>query len=432
MFQLNGKKIAILGFGKEGQATFDYFMKAGIPIAAVLDNNAQLDPVSQSKISQAGIKFVGGSAYLDNLNDYEVIFRSPGVPRMHPKLVEFKDQNAIFSQTKLFFELCPCNIVAITGTKGKTTTTSLIYEILKASGKNVFLGGNIGEPPLNFLSQLTPDSIVVLEVSSFQSQDLHKSPHVGVILNVTQDHLDDGTFRAASHVTHTEYLQAKAQMIANQTENDVAILHPELGEVFRQSGRGKKVTVEPRQFAGWDRKLIGDHNLENIGAAALTCAEFGIAQEIIKKVVAEFSGVPMRLQLVAEQNGVKYVNDSAGSNPDSTIAAIKSFSSNIILIVGGSEKGFDYSELGQVIIDSAHVKALVVIGQVAPKILEAVVGFKGKILTGAQSMKEVIAQANSAAALGDTVVLSPGAASFDMFKNYKDRGDQFDQAVKSS
>jgi UDP-N-acetylmuramoylalanine--D-glutamate ligase len=431
MLKLSGKKIAILGFGKEGQATFDYLTKNGIPIAAVLDNNPQLKPDTESKISHAGVKFIGGNTYLDGLNEYDLLFRSPGIPRMHPKLTEFKNPEAIFSHSKLFFELCPCPIVAVTGTKGKTTTTSLVYEILKASGKNVFLGGNIGEPPLNFLDQLTLKSVVALEVSSFQAQDLHKSPHVGVILNVTHDHLDDGTFRAASHINNEEYLQAKAQLIANQSENDIAILHPGLGGIFLKSGQGRKITIQPDQYKNWDRKLVGEHNLENIGAAALACTELGIPEDVIKKTVANFSGVPMRLQPVGERNGIKYVNDSAGSNPESTIAAIKSFNSNIILIVGGSEKGFDYGELGQIIVRTPYIKALIVIGQVATQILAAVTGFKGSILTAATTMDEIITQANSVATTGDTIVLSPGAASFDMFENYKDRGEQFDRAVNA-
>lgn len=423
MIELNDKKIAILGFGKEGQATFEYLTKKGVPVAAILDSK-EIKDVS-------GVKVISGDSYLDNLDEYDLVFRSPGVPRMHPKLVAYKNQDAIFSHTKLFFELCPCPIIAVTGTKGKTTTTSLIHEIVKSSGKKVFLGGNIGEPPLNFIDQLTPDSIVALEVSSFQAQDLHKSPHVGVILNVTHDHLDDGTFRAASHVTNDEYLRAKAQLIANQTENDAAVLHPDLGDIFQKSGRGRKVIIQPDQFSDWERKIIGEHNLENIGAAVLACRELGVSNELIRQVVANFTGVPMRLQMVAQKNGISYINDSASTNPDSTIAAMGSFKENIILIVGGSDKALDYSEFGQAILNARNVKALVVIGDIAPKILEKVKGFQGQVLTGARNMQEIVGQANSIAQAGDVVLLSPAAASFGMFKNSTDRGQQFDEAVKS-
>jgi UDP-N-acetylmuramoylalanine--D-glutamate ligase len=431
MIELQGKKIAILGFGKEGQATFAYLKKIGIIATAILDAAPELKPEQVAATGGDAVRFVGGSGYMDGLDEYDLIFRSPGVPRSHPKLLAYANQDAIFSHIKLFFDRCPGSIIAVTGTKGKTTTTSLIYEILKRSGKKAFLGGNIGETPLDFMDQVTRDSLVVLEVSSFQAQDLHKSPRVGVILNVTHDHLDDGTFRAASHATNDEYLRAKAQLIANQTEDDAAILHPGLPELFRNSGRGRKVMIRPDDFRDWERKLLGDHSLENIGAAVLACREVGVADDNMRKTVAEFSGVPMRLQLVAEKKGVKYVNDSASTNPDSTIAAIRSFKGNVVLILGGSEKGLDYGELGRVILGSSHVKAIVAIGQVAPKIIAAVEGFQGRILTGAGDMAQIISQANSAAQTGDTVLLSPASASFGMFENSKDRGSQFDLAVEA-
>lgn len=427
--QLTGQKIAILGFGKEGQATFDFLMKKGVKVAAVLDLSKELKPDQMAKLQKADVALIGGENYLDSLGDFDMIFRSPGVPRLHPKLVAYPDQDRIYSNIKLFFDLCPCPVVAVTGTKGKTTTTSLIHEIISAAGKKVFLGGNIGEPPLNFIDETSPDSIVVLEVSSFQSQDLHMSPHVGVILNVTHDHLDDGTFRAASHVTNDEYLLAKAQLIANQTSEDVAILHPALDQGFTKSGQGKKVIYNPQDFVGWERKLLGDHNLENIAAAVLACRELGIEESIITAAVAKFSGVPQRLQLVAEKNGIKYLNDSASTNPDATIAAVKSFVSGIVLIVGGSDKGLDYTEFGQAILSSPQVKGLIIIGQITNQIEASVKGFDGQILTGAKNMTEIIAQANSIAKPGDVVLLSPAAASFGMFENSKDRGNQFDACV---
>ncbi len=427
--ELKNLKVAILGFGKEGQATFNYLKKHDVNIAAVLDAN-EIKEDDTAKLE--GVPKIIGANYLDNLNEFDIIFRSPGVPRLHPKLLAFKDQTMVYSQTKLFFDLCSAPIVAVTGTKGKTTTSSLIYEIISASGKKTFLGGNIGEPMLNFVDEANPDSIVVLEVSSFQAQDLHESPHVGVILNVTHDHLDDGTFRAASHQSDEEYLKAKAQLIANQTEDDFAILHPDLGEIFTKSGKGKKLILNPADAAAYKSKLLGNHNRENIGAAILACRSLGIDEESIQKGITNFSGVPQRLQVVTEIGGVTYVNDSASTNPDSTIAAIHSFEKGVILIVGGSEKGLDYSELGHQIASCSQVKAMVAIGQVAQKIISAAAGFQGQILTGAKDMSEIVAQARSLAELGDVVLLSPAAASFDMFLNSKDRGQQFDAEVEKS
>lgn len=409
---LNNKKIAILGFGVEGQAVAEYLKKKNIPLAAILDQKENPN-------------------YLDNLSDYDVIFRSPGVPRNHPKLLAYPNQENIYSMTKLFFDLCPCPIISVTGTKGKTTTTSLIYEIIKASGKKTFLGGNIGKPLLEFVDDLDAESVAVVEMSSFQAQDLQKSPHVGVILNVTHDHLDDGTFRPASHTTQDEYLRAKAQMIANQGPEDFAVLHYELGEIFTKSGQGKKIIFKPEDAAGYETKLLGQHNLENISAAVHAAQAFGIPEGVIKQAVAEFKGVPQRLEVVAEKNGIKFVNDSASTNPDSTIAAIKAFDSNLVLIIGGSDKQLDYTDLCKLIIKSPHIKALVVIGQIQGLILSAVQGYKGQVLTGATNMQEIITQALSVTKPGDTILLSPAAASFGMFKHSKDRGQQFNDIVQS-
>jgi UDP-N-acetylmuramoylalanine--D-glutamate ligase len=422
-----GSKIAILGFGREGQATFEFFRRNGVPVTAVLDRAESLNSEARSILDD--VPYVGGEGYMDNLTEYDFIFRSPGVPRMHPKLMALPDQGAIYSHVKLFFDLCPCPIIAVTGTKGKTTTTSLIYEIIKSAGKIACLGGNIGLPPLEFLDKLTPESVAVLELSSFQTMDLHKSPHIGVILTVTSDHLDDGSFRPSSHSTQEEYMQAKAQLIANQGPGDFAVLHPGLGDVFTGAGQGKKVFYDAAAAEAFETKLLGRHNLENIAAAASACSLFGVGDEVIRTAVANFSGVPQRLQVVAEKNGIKYVNDSASTNPDSTSAAIDAFDSGVILILGGSDKGLDYSDFGRKVIASPQIKALVVIGQVSPKILAAVNGFKGKVLTGAKDMGEIMEQANSLTSPGDTVLLSPAAASFDMFQNSKDRGYKFDEAV---
>jgi UDP-N-acetylmuramoylalanine--D-glutamate ligase len=419
-----GKRIAILGFGKEGQATFDYLSRHGVQISAILDQAA----APKFHVPE-GARYVGGESYLDGLDEFDFIFRSPGFPRTHPRLSSFPNQENIYSHMKLFLDLCPCIVVAVTGTKGKTTTAALIDHIMKCAGKRTFLGGNIGQPPLNFVDAVSADDVVVLEISSFQSQDLHRSPHIGVILNVTQDHLDDGTFRPASHASLQEYLEAKANLIKHQSPKDFAILHPALGGLFTGSGQGKKVVFDPASAASYQTRLLGSHNLENISAAVAAMQVLGQTEDVIRKGVAGFPGVAQRLQLVAEKRGVKYYNDSASTNPDSTIAAISSFSQPVILIVGGSEKGLDYTELGQKIVNSPHVRGLVLVGQVAPKILSAISGFKGEIRDGAHNMEEIVRQADSIAASGDVVLLSPAAASFDMFENSKDRGVQFDREV---
>jgi UDP-N-acetylmuramoylalanine--D-glutamate ligase len=413
--QLTGKKIAILGFGQEGQACLSYLTRHGIKPTAILD----LAPEPGAAIP-AGVNYVGGESYLDALKDYDFIFRSPGMPRMHPKLLAYPNQAAIYSQTKLFFDLCPSMIVAVTGTKGKTTTANLMAQIFTAAGKKVWMGGNMGTPLLEFVDDIKPEDVTVLELSSFQTHDLHKSPHVGVILNVTQDHLDDGT----------EYVRAKANLIAHQGSDDVAVLHPALGAEFIGSGQGRKVILDPKSAAKYKRTILGEHNLENIAAASQAALAAGVTEDVIAQAVGSFAGVPQRLQKVAETGGISYYNDSASTNPDSTIAAIASFTQPIILILGGSEKNLDFAELGRKIVSAPNVKGLVVIGQVAKKILASAKGYSGQTAAGAKNMAEIVAQARAMAEPGDVILLSPGAASFGMFKNSKDRGNQFDAEVK--
>lgn len=429
---LKNKKIALLGAGVEGISTLNFLLSEKITVSAILDQRQDSVSEIRSVLEENNIELRTGDEYLDGLDDFDILFKTPGIPRLHPQLVKFKNQENIYNHTRLFFDLCPCSIIAVTGTKGKTTTTTLIYEIIKKSGKDVHLGGNIGQPPLDFYQKLSEDSIVVLELSSFQTQDLHKSPHIGVILNVTQDHLDvKQTFKAASHATLDEYIMAKTNLIVNQTENDFAVLHPQLPKIFSESGKGEKVIVNFSEAQNYPSKLLGSHNLENVATAVTVAKLLDIPDEIIKLACAEFKSVMQRLELVREFNGIKYVNDSASTNPDSTIAAIKSFIEPIILIVGGSDKGLDYAELGGVIKNTSNIKKLVIIGETTGKIQNAITGFSRIVSLGARNMSEILEQAKQSAQPGDVILLSPAAASFDMFKNSKDRGQLFTQLVMS-
>ena len=364
---------------------------------------------------------------IGKLDNYDVIFRTPGLPYLSRAVQQAKEKGVeIYSQTKLFFDLCPAKIIGVTGTKGKGTTATLIYEILKtnalrpslapvrrsgqAQGQKVFLAGNIGEDPFQFLDKLGKDDWVILELSSFQLQDLRKSPHIAVVLKITPDHLDH-------HKTFEEYRKAKDNIVKYQKEGDIKIQNSKLDPRIREDEVG----------------LLGKFNLQNVAAAVAAVKAAGVKDmEVVRKVVRDFKGLPHRLEFVAEKGGVKYYDDSFSTTPETAMAALTAFDTPIILIAGGSEKNSDYTELGKTIADS-KVKALLAVGTTGPKIANAAVaaGFKGRIVKGGlNSMEKIVAEAKKLARPGDVVLLSPASASFDMFHDYKDRGELFQKFVK--
>lgn len=356
-----------------------------------------------------------------DLNGYDMLVRSPGVYRYRP---EFKGLNTT-SKTKLFFDTCPAKIIGVTGTKGKGTTSTLIYEILKKAGKDVYLGGNIGKGIFDNLGLMTSESLVVLELSSFQLIDLHKSPHIAVVLMTTLDHQD-------WHKDDAEYINAKCQITKFQMANDFAIYNKDYPNSVKigMQGQGKKIAVNRDD---WTKplRLRGNHNRENMAAAAAVAAIINVQYSIINEIAKEFKGLEHRLEEVATVNGVTYFDDSFSTVPETTIAAIKAFSEPMILIAGGSEKGSDFGELGKVISASGNLKAIILIGQMAERIEKAIINNQVSIIKGLTNMPEIVKKASELAQGGDVVVMSPGAASFDMFKSYKDRGDQFKACVKS-
>jgi UDP-N-acetylmuramoylalanine--D-glutamate ligase len=426
----NGKKIAVLGYGLEGQATLDYLNKHGLKADILDKKNSQV--------------------YLEKVKDYDIVFRTPGISPLTPELIAAEKGGTIFtSQIEEFFDFCPGMIIGVTGTKGKGTTSTLIYEILKASDPNVYLGGNIGLPAISFLDKMTVNSWVILELSSFQLQTLKKSPHIAVVLNITSEHLD-------YHRDTTEYRLAKSNIVNHQKEDDFAVINGDY-EVPIQFG---KKTLATKYFFSKEHKvdgcyvdkndnivlnvegevsvvvraseieLRGRHNLENVTAAILAAYLAGVDQHKIKNVVRNFRGLEHRLKLVREVGGVKYYNDSFSTVPETALAALDSFSEPIILIAGGSDKKSDYSELGKKIA-SSNVKAIILIGEMADNIRNAIPKtYKGKIVLGLSKMSDFILKAADIAVSGDVVLLSPACASFGMFENYKDRGNQFKDEVK--
>lgn len=439
---LKSKKVAILGFGLEGQSLANYFEKKGIKFD-VLDQNKEV----KSELAQNTIT---GGEYFDNLTKYQYIFRSPGIRNYLPEIVEAKKAGVeISSLTKLFFDLSPAKIIGVTGTKGKGTTSTLVYKILKSEIESVYLGGNIGESPLDFLDKLTSKSLVVLELSSFQLVDLERSPQVAVVLMVTSEHLD-------WHKSTDEYLEAKANIVSHQQKDDISVINADYpnsllvggksgGQKYlfsRKTSVSKGTYVMGKEFLfkvgetaevvakTYEIGLIGKHNFENILASILVGKVFNISNQNIAGTLKEFTGLPHRLEHIANIKGIDFYNDSFSTTPETSIAAIGSFERGEILILGGSSKNSDFSKLGEVIGQSPNVRIVILIGQEALRIKAVLANYKGKIVEGLKSMQEIVQTASKMAKEGEVVILSPACASFDMFNNYKQRGDKFREEVE--
>lgn len=441
MQKFKDKNIAVLGMGIEGESSAEFLRNHGANVTE-LDYKTDKD-------------------YLENLEKFDMIVRSPGIKRNLSQLIEAEKKGVIItSQTKLFFDLCPCPIIGVTGTKGKGTTSALIFEMLKIQGFDTYLGGNIGMPPFTFLDKLTTQSKVVLEMSSFQLQDLTKSPHIGVVLMVTQEHLAPDKKDSPDQNFHTdvyEYVDSKRNIIRFQSNTDFAVINRDYlasnesdihtdGKVFHVS-REQKVNQgayvknnavflrfnekEQKIIDGKDVLLRGGHNLENVCAAVMASVLSGVSVKNIVSVLTSFRGLEHRLQFIGQVNGVEYFDDSFSTTPETAIAAIQAFTEPEILIIGGAHKGSDFTELGRVISESHNIKAIIGIGlewnRIKPHI--PYTKYNIQVIEGCKNMQEIVRSASKIASPGDVVLLSPACSSFDMFKNYKDRGEQFKREV---
>ncbi len=420
------KKIAILGFGIEGKDAYKYLVDKGNRLV-VYDKNKDLD-VS----GYVGGNFIVGEDYLEKgLKDFDIIVRSPGIYR-HIKEIDEAEKSGveITSPLQIFLEENVSKVIGVTGTKGKGTTSTLIYSILKNAGKDVYLAGNIGKPYLELLTKLNQDSVVVMEISSFQLMSLSVSPDVAVVLNITSDHMD-------WHKNQMEYLDAKANIVAYQKTDDFALLNNEYetSSAFAKKTVARVVNFSKKELpAKYKSHLIlrGEHNLENIAAAVKTAEILGINEETIINTIQSFKGLEHRLEMVGEVDGVTYYNDSFATGPQPTIAAINAFSESETLILGGSDKFLDFTEMAKVISQKNNVKNILLIGETARKIKESIKKFPytGVLYDlGSPSMKAIVEKAKSVTKSGGVVILSPACASFDMFENYKDRGNQFKKEV---
>jgi UDP-N-acetylmuramoylalanine--D-glutamate ligase len=447
-------KTAVIGGGIEGISIIKYLQNHGYKKITLCDKNASYDKKNLPK----NLTFCLGKNYLKNLKYFDLVFRSPGIPVLSKEIQEALKKGAkITSAIKFFFNKCPCKIIGITGTKGKGTTSTLIYEILKNAGKDVYLGGNIGLPPLDFLDKLTTKSYVVLELSSFQLQDIKKSPKIAVVLNITSEHLD-------YHSSVKEYREAKKNIIKYQTFKDYVIANKDYqvplsflseskAKRFTVSTKGKvfkgayvyknkiylKIRNQPRLILKKDKiKLPGPHNLENVLPAVAAAGIMRIKPEIIKKTLKEFKGLPHRLEDAGIVNGIKFINDSFSTTPETAIAAINAFESPIVLILGGSEKFSDFKELGEKIVARTNVKVVILMGETKHRIEKAILEANNKVknrktplkIIKAKNFQQAFLSAYSNAQKGDIVLLSPACASFGLFKNYKHRGESFKEAVK--
>jgi UDP-N-acetylmuramoylalanine--D-glutamate ligase len=425
-------KIAIAGFGIEGKSSYNYFLEKGNDVA-ILDERTAIEGLP------VGAKCLLGTDAFKNLNEYDMVIRTPSLPP--EKLANAKKT---WSATNEFFAHCPAPIIGVTGTKGKGTTCSLVAAILRKTGRTVHLVGNIGTPALDVIKDISQDDIVVYELSSFQLWDLERSPHVAVVLLIEPDHLN-------VHVDFDEYVAAKANISAHQKPDDVIIYHPTNEASARiatlSSARvkrrfltpeaayvsGSQIVIDDTQICDVNEVgLLGDYNLQNVCAAISACWQFTQDRAAIAEAVQAFKGLEHRLEFVAEKNGVVFYNDSFSSAPTATMAAITVFTQPIILIVGGYDRGIDFTPLATSIAMTPYVKRALLVGQTRERLADALQlqGFDRFSVLSTQSMKEIVAYARNEASTGDVVLLSPGCASFDMFTNFADRGHQFKIAVK--
>lgn len=423
-------KVAIAGYGVEGKVSYQYWQKLGHEVTIIDERD-----LSPYDLPYGSSTILGKNAF-KSLKDFDLVIRTPS---LSPD--KLRTNGKVWSATNEFFDKCPAPIVGVTGTKGKGTTSSLIAAILSAAGKKVHLIGNIGVPALEVLTNVTADDIVVFELSSFQLWDLEKSPQVAVVLMVEPDHLD-------VHKDMDEYINAKANICSHQSGSDVCLYHPtnDLSARIAAHGEGMKkqyavndddqVYIKENTFFVQNKALCstdavqlpGAHNLENACAAISAALMFTDNVSAIEQGLKSFTGLPHRLKVVREIRGVTYYDDSIATTPGSALAAIRAFPEPKLLILGGKDKGGDYTELiGHCKVSDTHVLAIGSNGKAIAKLCQkahvAVSDLTGK------NMSEIVSEAQRLATPGSVVILSPAASSFDMFKSYADRGDQFVKAV---
>ena len=437
--KLRGKRVAVLGLGVSNRPLVRLLLEFGCIVSGGDRTEREKLDAEVLELEKLGCHLYLGEHFYEDMAA-EVAFRTPGMHPDSPAVTALRESGAaITSEMEAFFEVCPCDIIAVTGSDGKTTTTTLISEMLKAEGKTVWLGGNIGTPLLPLTRQMKEDDVAVVELSSFQLMDMRHSPRVAVITNLAPNHLD-------VHKDMDEYVEAKKNICRHQDETGVLVVNADnaitaslvgngMTKTFSRVGHGtvclKDGIICRDGQAVLDSKdilLPGVHNVENY-MAAIAAVEGMVSDETVRHVAKTFGGVEHRIELVRIKDGVRFYNDSIASSPSRTIAGLRSFEEKVILIAGGYDKHIPYNVLGPEI--CAHVKKLFLGGATGPLIREAVENCDGEKpeIVDCGDFTSAVQAAAAAAQAGDVVLMSPASAAFDQFKNFMVRGEYFKKLI---
>ncbi|QNL45571.1 UDP-N-acetylmuramoyl-L-alanine--D-glutamate ligase [Oscillibacter hominis] len=450
LHSIQDKTVAVIGIGVSNTPLLELLAKSGISVTACDKKDREALGETADRLESMGVQLKLGPRYLRGLRQ-DIIFRTPGLRPDVPELLEARERGSVItSEMEVFFEVCPCPILAVSGSDGKTTTTTVISEFLKKEGKRVYVGGNIGHPLLAEADQMRPDDVAVLELSSFQLMTMKRSPHVAVLTNLAPNHLD-------VHKDMAEYVAAKENLFLHQSDDDLAVFNRdnkityELSKEARGRVRLFSRTCELEEgvflrddaiicrSGGVEREVLktediflpGVHNIENY-MAAIAAVDGLVSDETIREVARTFQGVEHRIELVRTLRGVRYYNDSIASSPSRTIAGLRSFPEKVILIAGGYDKHIPFGVLGPEIVE--HVKLLILCGATADQIRAAVVGAPNyrqgcPEMVEVHTLQEAVETASNRAVSGDVVTLSPACAAFDQFPNFMVRGTVFKSIV---
>ena len=455
LISLQGKRVAVIGIGVSNTPLIRLLLNSNIKVTGCDVNPREKFNGLIEELESLGMQSKLGSDYMEGL-DHDVIFRSPGIRPDVPALNACRARGGIVtSEMEVFFDICPCKIIGITGSDGKTTTTTIISELLKKAGYKVWVGGNIGMPLLAEADKMSSEDIVVLELSSFQLMTMQKSPNIAVITNLSPNHLN-------WHLNMDEYVSAKKQIFLHQTSRDRLVVNYD-NELTRKAcldSRGTKIyfsrknsiqngvvledgaisakfsDVSRRVLPVEDIKIPGVHNIENFQAAIAAVGDL-VADDMIQEFAREFSGVEHRIEFVRELNGIRYYNDSIASSPTRTLAGLRSFNQKVILIAGGHDKGISYEHMGPELIERCKYMILTggdKLGSTVPKLCAAVVsqpGYKEADLPilFIDDFRNAVLTAREIAQPGDIILMSPASTSFDKFKNFMERGNYFKAIV---
>ena len=437
---IKNKKIAVLGLGVSNRPLVRLLLEFGCSVIGCDKTPREKLDAEVLELEKLGCELRLGEDYLKGV-EADLVFRTPGMHPENPDLVALREAGAeVTSEMEVFFEVCPCRILAVTGSDGKTTTTTLIAEMLKAAGKTVWLGGNIGTPLLPLCRQIGGTDIAVVELSSFQLMDMRRSPSVAVVTNLAPNHLD-------VHKDMDEYIFAKTNIFRFQKPEDVLVLNADnaITDGFTGVGITRRFSRKQKTNGVWEESGIiyrdnrpvletkdilipGDHNIENYMAAILAVDGL-VSDDVVRHVAKTFGGVEHRIELVREKDGVRYYNDSIASSPSRTIAGLRSFKQKVILIAGGYDKKVPYDVLGPEI--CTHVSKLFLNGHTAQQIREAVEKCGGETpeIVMCEDFESAVYAAAATAKPGDVVLMSPASPAFDQFKNFMVRGTFFKKLI---